>query len=103
MGIYDTDRIVYSHNSLNTPSTLYEYNLETKETKLLRQSPVPNYDKSLYDTRRIYADSHDGVKVPISLIYRKDLFCKSANDFLCIMTSKSVLHKIYVNTLTSSS
>ena len=34
MGIYDTDRIVYSHNSLNTPSTLYEYNLETKETVL---------------------------------------------------------------------
>ena len=74
LDIYDTNRILYSHKSLNTPSTLYEYDLESKEFKFLRQSPVPNYEKELYDTQRIFAKGYDGVEIPISLIYRKDLF-----------------------------
>ena len=97
MGIYNTDRIVYSHNSLNTPSTLYEYNLETKERKLLRQSPVPNYDKSLYETKRIYADSHDGVKVPMSLIYRKDLFKNDGTNPLYLYGYGSYGHTVHPN------
>jgi len=72
--IYDTDIIIYSYNSLDTPSTLYEYNLKTKETKFLRQKPIPNFDKELYKTKRIFAISHDGVKVPISIIYKTDIF-----------------------------
>ena len=97
MGIYDTDRIAYSHNSLNTPSTLYEYNLETKETKLLRQSPVPNYDKSLYETKRIYAESFDNVKIPMSLIYRKDLFKKDGTNPVYLYGYGSYGHTVHPN------
>ena len=97
MGIYDTERIVYSHNSLNTPSTLYEYNLITNETKLLRQSPVPNYDKSLYETKRIYAEAEDKVKVPISLIYRKDLFKKDGSNPLFLYGYGSYGHTVHPN------
>jgi oligopeptidase B len=74
LDIYDTDHVIYTHNSLNTPSTIYKYNLITKETKLLRQKEVPNYNKTLYETKRIFINSHDGVKIPISLVYKKELF-----------------------------
>jgi len=97
MGIYDTVKIAYSHNSLNTPSTLYEYNLETKETKLLRQSPVPNYDKSLYETKRIYAESFDNVKIPMSLIYRKDLFKKDGTNPVYLYGYGSYGHTVHPN------
>ena len=50
---YYSDLIVYGQTSLRTPYSLYSYNLNTKETKLLRQKEVPNYDKSLYETKRI--------------------------------------------------
>jgi oligopeptidase B len=97
MGIYNTERIIYSHNSLNTPSTLYEYNLETKETKLLRQSPVPNYDKTLYETKRIYATSHDNVQVPISLVYKKDLFKNDGTNPLYLYGYGSYGHTVNPN------
>ena len=98
MGIYDTVRIVYSHNSLNTPSTIYEYNLDSKETKFLRQSPVPNYDKSKYKTKlRIFATSHDGIKVPISLVYRKDLFNQDGTNPLFLYGYGSYGHTVDPN------
>ena len=80
INIYDTDRIIYSHNSLNSPSTLYEYSLITRKTKLLRQSPVPNFNKKLYKTERLYATGKDGIKIPISLVYKKELFKKNGKN-----------------------
>ena len=39
---------------MEIPPTLYEYNLDTREKKLLREKEIPNYDKSLYESKRIY-------------------------------------------------
>ena len=49
--------------------------MDTKEKKLLKQTEVvgKGYDQSLYDAETIYATSRDGVKIPIYLVYRKDL------------------------------
>ena len=77
--IYDTTKIFYVHRSLNTPNTLFQYDLITRETKNLRQHPVPNYDKTLYETKRIYATSHDSKQVPMSLVYKKDMFQPGKN------------------------
>jgi len=74
LDIYDTEAIIYSHNSLNTPSTLYQYNLNKRDTILLRQKEVPFYNKDLYVTKRIFIKSHDNTMVPISLVYKKELF-----------------------------
>ena len=80
LSIYNSDRIVYYQNSLKKPMTYYEYDLTSKESKVLRVKYVPNYDDTLYETDRIFATGHDGVKIPISLIYRTDMFKKDGTN-----------------------
>ena len=70
--IYNSNKIIYYHTSLKKPITYYEFHLDSHESKILRVKEVPNYDDTLYKTERIFANGHDGVQIPMSLIYRKD-------------------------------
>ncbi len=71
---FDTDSIRFSYTSLVTPSSVYEYNLNTKERKLLKRTDVlGGYDPEQYVSERITATAPDGTKVPISLVYKKGL------------------------------
>ena len=63
----------YDYTSLTTPATTYELNVATGERRQLKQQPVPGYDASKYRTERVWVPSRDGkVKIPVSLVYRKD-------------------------------
>ena len=65
----------YGYQSLVTPGSVYEYDLETRESTLLKQQEVPGgFDRTLYASERIHATAPDGVKVPVSLVYRRDKF-----------------------------
>ena len=78
--IYDTDDILISYQDLKTPSTICKFNLTTKERIILRVKQVPNYDQEFYYTERVYAKSQDHLNIPISLIYKKDMFkCDGTN------------------------
>lgn len=68
---HDTPWLRYSYTSLTTPGTTYEVNVETGERKLLKRDPVLGYDPEKYVTERVWATARDGVKVPVSLVYRK--------------------------------
>jgi oligopeptidase B len=52
---------------------VYDYDLGTLERTLRKQQEVKGYDASRYRTERLWATARDGVKVPISLVYRADL------------------------------
>lgn len=80
LNIYNTDIIWITNDSLDTPVSLYEYNLETKNLNLLKQKEVPNFDKNEYESERLYAKSHDGVMVPLSIVYKKSLFKKDGSN-----------------------
>ena len=68
----DTDWLRYSYTSLTTPNTTYEINTKTGERKLLKREPVlGGYDPANYVTERLWATARDGVKVPVSVVYRK--------------------------------
>lgn len=70
---YDTDVVRFSYSSMTTPSQLYDYNMSTRERSLLKTQDVPSGHKiDDYVTRRIMAPSHDGVLVPVSILYHKD-------------------------------
>ena len=72
---FDTKLIRYTYTSLTTPFATYEYNMKTKKKSLLKQQEIiGGYDKNKYLTKRIFAKSRDGKKIPISLVYRKDKF-----------------------------
>ena len=69
---FDTTIIRYNYASMITPSSTYEYDFKTGESKLIKQQEIPSgYDKAQYDTTRIWATARDGVKVPISIVMKK--------------------------------
>lgn len=69
---FNTGKVRYFYSSLTTPGSTYEYDMETKEKKLLKQQEVlGGFDPKNYQSERVYATARDGVKVPISLVYRK--------------------------------
>mgnify|MGYP003291145394 FL=1 len=71
---FDSHTLRYGYNSMTTPSSLYEYDmLERKANLLKRQEIVGGYEPSDYVTERHFAPSHDGVLVPISLVYKKGI------------------------------
>ncbi len=67
----DTPWLRYSYTSLTTPATTYELNVVTGERRMLKQQPVIGYDASQYVTERVWSTARDGVKVPVSLVYKK--------------------------------
>jgi oligopeptidase B len=68
----NTDLLRYDHTSLITPDSVYEVNMKTGERKLLKRQPVlGGYDPKHYTTERVWAQARDGVRVPVSLAYRK--------------------------------
>ncbi|CAN5180838.1 S9 family peptidase [soil metagenome] len=61
------------YTSFVTPSTVYDYVVSTGELRQLKQQPVlGGYDPSAYVQRREWASAPDGVRVPLSLVYRRD-------------------------------
>ena len=64
----------YAYNSMTTPSSVYEWDMEKRTKKLLkRQEIVGGYNPEDYVTERLMAPSHDGVLVPISIVYKKNV------------------------------
>jgi oligopeptidase B len=72
---YDTEVLRYQYESLTTPNSIYEYNVKTGKTELLKQSEVlgGQFEADNYRAERLYARADDGVAVPISLVYKKSL------------------------------
>ena len=71
---YKTSKFRYSYQSLVTPPSVFDYDVEKHTSTLLKQNEVPGgYDASKYQSERVWATAKDGVKVPVSVIYRKDL------------------------------
>lgn len=69
---FNTNVLRYSYASLTTPNSTFDYNMDTKEKILLKQQEVlGGFDKANYVSERVYATVRDGVKVPISIVYRK--------------------------------
>lgn len=68
---YVTTTFRFGYTSLVTPDSIFHYDLETGERTLMKQEPVIGYDASRYVSERIFAASHDGTPVPISLVHRR--------------------------------
>ncbi len=78
--VFDTADYRYGYQSLVTPGSVYEYSLKTGDSTLLKQQEVPGgFDRSLYHSERLFATAADGVRIPVSLVYRKDQFLRGKN------------------------
>ena len=71
---FESDVFRYGYTSLTTPSSVYDYDMNTGTRSLLKQQEVVGgYDPHAYHSRRLFAQGHDGTEIPISLVYRKDM------------------------------
>ncbi len=71
--VFETTTFRYAYQSLVTPSSVYEYDVASGSSTLLKQLEIPGgFDRTLYASERIHATAPDGVQVPVSLVYRKD-------------------------------
>jgi oligopeptidase B len=69
---FDTPRFRYSYESLVTPRSVFDYDMEKGVSTLLKEQPVlGGYDRAQYVSERLFATAPDGTPVPISIVYRK--------------------------------
>ncbi len=68
----DTEILRYAYSSLTTPSSVIDYNVLTREKKVMKQEEVlGGFDKNNYESKRLWAKAGDGTMIPVSLVYRK--------------------------------
>jgi oligopeptidase B len=71
---YNSKTLRYNYTSLTTPASVYDYEMSTKEKKLMKIQEVPGgYNPQHYATERLYATAKDGTKIPISIVYKKGI------------------------------
>ncbi|GJM34612.1 MAG: oligopeptidase B [Saprospiraceae bacterium] len=69
---FDTDLLRIGYQSMTTPSTTYDYNMKTKDMKLLKQQEVVgDFKPENYQSERVFAKARDGAMIPISIVYKK--------------------------------
>ena len=82
---FDGATLRYSYQSLVTPASVYEYDVATGVSTLLKQQEVPGgFDRERYASERVWATAGDGVRVPVSLVYRRDLFQQDGTNPLYV-------------------
>lgn len=80
---YNTDILRFGYSSLTTPTSYYDYNMKTGEKILLKQKFAgDDFNKENYESKQLFATASDGIKIPISIVYRKGLKLNSQNPML---------------------
>ena len=70
---FETDAYRLRYQSLVTPASVFDYDIAGQRLRLLKQAEVlGGYDATRYRSERVYAITHDGTRVPISLVRRAD-------------------------------
>ena len=81
---FATTKFRYGYTSLNTPSSLYEFDMATHQQELLKQKVVidETFKVDNYIEKRLWATGRDGEKIPISMIHQKDVVYSSETPLL---------------------
>ncbi len=81
---FDSEVLRYGFNSLTSPSSVIDYNFKSKLKEIKKEQAVlgGEFDKNNYESKRIWATARDGVKVPISLVYKKGIKLDGTNPLL---------------------
>ena len=81
---FATTKFRYGYTSLNTPSSLYEFDMATQQQELLKQKVVidETFKVDNYIEKRLWATGRDGEKIPISMIHQKDVVYSSETPLL---------------------
>jgi oligopeptidase B len=71
---FKTTVLRYGYQSLVTPSSVFDYDMNTRKATLLKQTEVPGgFDKANYKSERLFATASDGTQIPMSVVYRRNV------------------------------
>ncbi|MGV6828556.1 MAG: S9 family peptidase [Flavobacteriales bacterium] len=81
---FNTIILRFIYNSLTTPASVIDFNMETKKKTILKETQVlgDNFNKEHYQSKRLWVNARDGVKIPISLVYHKNTKISSKTPLL---------------------
>ena len=81
---FDSDILRYGYQSMTTPSSIIDFNMKTKTKEIKKEQEVlgGKFDKNNYTEERVWATAEDGVKIPISMVYKKGLKKDGTNPLL---------------------
>jgi oligopeptidase B len=80
---FHTNLLRFTYTSFVTPRSVYDYDMETRERELKKEYEVQGgYDRTLFETERIFARAEDDTMIPISLVYRKDQRSAEGNPLI---------------------
>jgi oligopeptidase B len=69
---FNTTVVRYNYNSLVTPNSVFDYDMNTGKATLMKQTEVPGgFDRGNYKSERVFATASDGTRIPMSMVYRK--------------------------------
>lgn len=81
---FESETLRYGYNGLTTPSSIIDYNFKTKTKSVKKEQEVVGgtFKKENYESKRLWAVARDGVKVPISIVYKKGIKLDGSNPLL---------------------
>ncbi|RNC86317.1 MAG: S9 family peptidase [Winogradskyella sp.] len=81
---FDTELLRYGYNSMTTPASIIEFNMNTKSKIILKEQEVldSSFNKENYSEERLWATADDGTKIPMSVIYKKGMIKNGKNPVL---------------------
>ena len=68
--VWDSGVFRYEYQSFITPRSVFDYDMTTRQAKLLKEFEVPGYDRTNYSSARLWATASDGTKIPLSVVWR---------------------------------
>ncbi|TYC14873.1 S9 family peptidase [Bizionia gelidisalsuginis] len=81
---FDNTFLRYSYNSLTDPNSVIDYNFLTRQKIVQKEQEVlgDTFDKNNYESKRVWATARDGVKIPMSIVYKKGIVLDGSNPLL---------------------
>jgi oligopeptidase B len=71
---FNTSVVRYNYQSLVTPGSVFDYDMNSRKATLLKQTEVPGgFDRANYKSERVFAAASDGTKIPMSVVYRRNV------------------------------
>ncbi|MCC6591325.1 MAG: S9 family peptidase [Bryobacterales bacterium] len=80
---FRTNLLRFSYESFTTPASVFDYNMDTRERELKKQEEVlGGYDRTAYETERLFATAADGKQIPMALVYKRGMVRDGRNPTL---------------------
>lgn len=81
---FDTSILRYRYNSLTTPASVIDFNMDDKSSEVKKETEVLGgaFDKNNYESKRVWATAADGTKIPVSMVFRKGMEQNGKNPLL---------------------